>query len=200
MASIAESPPLEALLTHAEPEKPETDEASLIQAARSDPRAFGPLYEHYLARIYRYLRARTATDEAAADLTQQVFLKALAALPNYHPRGLPFAAWLFRIARNTAIDRYRRSRDLLSLENLHPSLEPRGEANPEATLLQQEQLERLRVLLEKLDADKRELLALRFAGQLTSSEIGLVVGKSEEAVKKQLGRILHSLKEALREE
>ncbi len=200
MASVTRRGSLESVLAHAKSQKPEEDEAALIQAARTNPKAFGPLYQSYLARVYRYLRTRTPTEEAAADLTQQVFLKALAALPSYHPRGLPFSAWLFRIARNAVIDRSRRSRDTLSLENLHSSLEPRAEVNPEATFLNQEQLERLCTLLGRLDSDKRELLALRFAAQLTSGEIGLIVGKSEAAVKKQLQRTLHALKEAFREE
>lgn len=110
MAGVTERAPFNRVLIHSTAEDVEDDEPSLIQAARLDPKAFGLLYQRYLTSIYRYLRARTPNEQAAADLTQQVFLKALASLPKYRPRGLPFAAWLFRIARNTAIDRYRRSR------------------------------------------------------------------------------------------
>ncbi|HEY7355449.1 MAG TPA: sigma-70 family RNA polymerase sigma factor, partial [Ktedonobacterales bacterium] len=78
----------------------EGDEAALVAAAQADPAAFDALYQRYLARVYRYLRAHVGSDDEAADLTQQVFLKALDALPRYRPRGAPFAAWLFQIARH----------------------------------------------------------------------------------------------------
>src|SRR4051812_40918795 len=92
---------------------PESQEADLVQAARREPAAFEPLYRYYLSPVYRYLRLRTASDEEAADLTQQVFLRALAALPDYRSKGLPFSAWLFRIARNAAIDAHRRQRSMV---------------------------------------------------------------------------------------
>ena len=68
------------------------------------------LYQRYLPQIYRYLRARTGNADDAADLTQQVFLKALSALPGYRPCGRPFITWLLRIARNAVADFYRRRR------------------------------------------------------------------------------------------
>src|SRR5688500_13466750 len=80
----------------------EADERAVVRAVRHAPAAFGALYDRYYARIWRYLRARLGSDDDAADLTQQVFLQALDALPRYQERGLPFAAWLFRIARNAA--------------------------------------------------------------------------------------------------
>src|SRR4051812_21675624 len=85
------------------------DEAGLVAAARRDPAVFTQLYHAYLARVYTYLRVRTPTPADAEDLTQQVFLQAWAALPEYHDRGVPFAAWLFRIARNLAVDSVRRA-------------------------------------------------------------------------------------------
>ncbi len=171
------------------------DEGQLIAAAQADPRAFGPLYRRYLTRIYRYARAQTRDDDDAADITQQVFLRALAALPGYRPKGAPFSAWLFRIARNAAIDAQRRQRPTIAWERLTGALEPTGEHDPEETLVHAETLTRLRELLAALDAEKRELLALRFAGQLSATEIAAVVGKRPEAVKKMLTRTLQALKE-----
>ena len=86
------------------------EEPALVDAARSDPAAFVELHARYEACVWRYLRARTATEEDAADLTQQTFLQALDGLPRYRERGLSFAAWLFRIARNVATDHHRRRR------------------------------------------------------------------------------------------
>ncbi len=112
----------------------ESDESALVEAARADPVAFGQLYQLYLTRVYRYLRVRTDCQEDAADLAQQVFLQALDALPNYRPTGVPFAAWLFRIARNTAIDSRRRHRTAVPLESLPEPLARAREGNPEATV------------------------------------------------------------------
>lgn len=171
------------------------DETALIEAAQRDPAAFAALYQRYLARVYRYVRARTHSEEDAADMTQQVFLKALDALPHYRPWGIPFAAWLFQIARHSVTDAYRRRRDTTSWDALPEMLQPGVEHGPEATILRQEALAYLQALLTQLDPSKRELLALRFAAGLSAPEIALVVGKSPAAIKKQITRILHALKE-----
>lgn len=176
-------------------EREEREERALIEAAQADPAAFGPLYRRYLDRVYRYLRAHSASDEDAADLTQQVFLRALDALPRFHPRGAPFAAWLFRIARHAAIDAHRRRHSAIAWDALPEALHPLSGQDPEEAVLRQEALAHLRQLVARLDPGKRELLALRFAGQLSASEIAAVVGKSPTAVKKHLTRILQSLKE-----
>lgn len=174
----------------------ESDEAALVEEAQANPLAFDTLYRRYLARVYRYLRARSESDEDAADLTQQVFLQAFHALSGYQQRGLPFAAWLFQIARHVVTDSFRRRRATLSWDALPVALEVGDdEQDPERIALRQERLARLRMLLAKLDADQRELLALRFAAGLSSPQIAAVVGKSPAAVKKQLTRIIASLKE-----
>ncbi len=179
----------------------ESDEAALIEEAQANPLAFDQLYQRYLARVYWYLRARSESDEDAADLTQQVFLQVFHALPGYQQRGLPFAAWLFQIARHVVADKYRRHRATLSWDALPVTLEAAGdEQDPESVALQQERLAHLRMLLAKLDAGKRELLALRFAAGLSSSQIAAVLGKSPAAVKKQLTRIIASLKEQYHEQ
>lgn len=177
----------------------ESDEAALIEEAQANPLAFDQLYRRYLARVYRYLRAQLESDEDAADLTQQVFLQAFHALPGYEQRGLPFAAWLFQIARHAVTDSHRR-RVALSWDALPVTLEVAGdEQDPERIALRRERLARLWMLLAKLDAGQRELLALRFAAGLSSSQIAAVVGKSPAAVKKQLTRIIASLKEQYHE-
>ncbi|MGO8948609.1 MAG: RNA polymerase sigma factor [Ktedonobacterales bacterium] len=172
-----------------------TDEVELVTAAQSDPPAFDALYRRYLPQVYHYVRTQVPNVEDAADLTQQIFLQALDALPSYHARGLPFAAWLFRIARHVVIDSYRRHRSgTVALEALPEALHPVAGSDPLAVLLQRERGQRLYDMLNALDRQKRELLMLRFAGQLSSSEIAAVVGKSPAAVQKQLTRILAELK------
>src|SRR4051812_35888267 len=92
-----------------------SDEAALVRAAAADASAFAALYERYVARVYRFVRPRCASSDEAADLTQQVFVKVAEALPGYRERGVPFVAWLFRIARNTTIDHARRRRPAVPL-------------------------------------------------------------------------------------
>jgi RNA polymerase sigma-70 factor (ECF subfamily) len=183
----------DSLLLHAARSGADHDEADLVRAAQERPEAFGALYEQHVDSIYRYLQLRVGPADAA-DLTQQVFLKAFKSLPRYTSRGLPFLAWLFRIARNLATDHHRSS--LQSPGELLPGVaEAATLASPEEMALQIERLGYLRSLLRELGAEKRELLAMRFAGGLTSREIAAVMGKSEAAIKKQLTRIIHTLKE-----
>lgn len=169
-----------------------TDEQAMVEAARHDPAAFAALYQRYFARIYRYLRIRLRSEEDAADLTQQVFLKALDALPRYQSRSAPFAAWLFTIARRTLADRFRRRPVTLPLEAAGDLL---SDHEMEATLLQRESIEQLSALLGGLTPDARDLLALRFAAGLTTPDIAAILGKRPEAVRKSLSRLLQSLKE-----
>ena len=174
-------------------------EQALVEEAKTNAAAFGVLYERYVMYVYHYLRTRAETDEDARDLTQQVFLQAFDALPNYRARGIPFKAWLFQIASHLAMDSYRHRRKQVTWDLLPEAMYALSEQNPETLLIEHEAQERLRQLLLGLTAYNRELLALRFAAQLSSPEIARVVGKSPAAVKKQLTRLLQTLKEAFYE-
>jgi RNA polymerase sigma-70 factor, ECF subfamily len=171
------------------------DEAVLIRRACDDPAAFETLYRHYRDRIYWYLLARTQEEEDAADLTQQVFVQALGALRQYHERKGTVAAWLFGIARHAAADLHRRRRVTIAWDHLPAALHPDGGSDVEAEVVRRESLACLARLLATLPKDKRDLLALRFAGGLTIPEIAAVVGKSTEATRKHLTRTLQSLEE-----
>lgn len=170
-------------------------EAALVRAAQEDLTAFAPLYERYRDRIYAYLRTRTRSAEDAADLTQQVFLQALDALPRYRPQRVPFAAWLVRIARNAAANYHKRHRHTTAWDLVPEALQPAMEDDLEAQVLQHEAIARLHAVLSTCNASTREVLALHFAARLTVAETAAAVGKSEAAVKKQLTRSLRTLKE-----
>ncbi len=172
------------------------DDNSLVRAAQDDPTAFALLYHRYLDRIYAYLRARTATDEDAADFTQQVFLQALDSLPWY--RGAhddSFAAWVFRIARNIVTDAYRRRRTTVTWDLVPEALQPATKHNLDDHILRREARQRYRALFEALDPAARELLVLRFVARLPIADIARVIGKSEAATQKKLFRLVQTLKE-----
>jgi RNA polymerase sigma-70 factor (ECF subfamily) len=170
-------------------------EAALVENARQDPAAFAHLYELYFARVFRYLRMRVEHESDAEDLTQQVFLQALNALSRYQTRGAPFAAWLFTIARRALADHSQRARRRPTPIALDATPEMADEQDMERDLLQRESYEQLARLLATLDPAERDLLALRFAGGLNASEIAAIFGKRPDAVRKQLSRLLHTLKE-----
>jgi RNA polymerase sigma-70 factor (ECF subfamily) len=139
------------------------------------------------------------TIEDAADLTQYVFVKVLEALPSYRHGSTPLSAWLFRIARNAAIDAYRRQRRVLPWDHLPEDMGSWPAEGPESASLHADDLNRLRILVAQLDQNKQELLALRFAADLTLVEIAALLGKRESAVQKQLSRIIQRLKEQFHE-
>lgn len=172
----------------------EDTEAALVRAAQADPAAFAPLYQRYRDRIYAYLRTRTRSAEDAADLTQQVFLQALDALPRYRPRQAPFAAWLTRIAHNLATNYHSRHRHTLAWDLVPEALQPAGE-DLEALIVRREAGARLQTMLHTCTPDTREILALHFAARLTLKETAAMMGKSEAAVKKRIARAIRSLKE-----
>lgn len=165
-------------------------DADLVQSARHDSSAFVPLYRRYVGRIYRYLYSRTGNSDDAEDLTSQVFTEALTGLATYREQGY-FAAWLFTIARRRLIDHYRQ----------HPSEQPLSQAanqaaadlSPLAQAVHNEALAHLAELIAYLDEDKQELLRLRFAADLTYAEIGRLVGRSEDATKMAIHRLLRQL-------
>jgi RNA polymerase sigma-70 factor (ECF subfamily) len=176
------------------------DDAEVMRQACYDRAAFEPLYWRYHDRVYRYLRTRTPQDADAADLTQQVFLRALDQLHQYDDRRGTVAAWLFGIARHSAADFRRKHRRLLSAEeDLLAGLGTNAAESSEVEAIRRDEILCLHRALATLPPEKREIIALRFAAGLTLAEIGVVIGKSEEATRKQLRRTLQFLEEHYRE-
>ena len=171
---------------------------ALVARARVDPSAFGILYERHRVAVYRYLRARTDSDDAAADLAALTFERALGALERFHPAGGGFPAWLLRIARNAAIDAARRDRGHRSLDALAPLGDPAATEDPEAAALRAAELDELRAHVRRLGQPAAEALALRYGAGLSAREIGAVIERSEAATQKLLSRALEALREVYR--
>ena len=171
-----------------------SDEKALALAAQGDQEAFGVLYERYLGRIYNYVYYRTGNSYDAEDLTARVFLRALRHIGNYTDRGLPFSAWLYRIAHNLVANWHRdnsRRREVPLEEILLPR--PPGE-HPEMVLLQTEEHEGLLRVIRGLPPERQQLLILKFVEHLSNAEIGLIMGRTEGAVKSLYHRTLLSLR------
>jgi RNA polymerase sigma-70 factor, ECF subfamily len=169
----------------------------LAVEARTDTQAFASLYERHIQRVYRYLRARGANEDDAAELAALTFERALVHIDRYRPGGSGFAPWLLRIARNAFVDAVRRqSHGALDL-NAAAGLMAPGQS-PEDAAIAAEERRWIVSLVARLPEAQRDALALRFAGGLSSREIAPVIGKSEAATKKFLTRSLATLKEASR--
>src|SRR4051812_19120133 len=174
--------------TASSPPTPETrglpgvleEDARLVALAKSDPRAFAPLYTRYFDPVYRYCYRRLGHPEAAADAAAQVFAKALAALPGYREEAPSFRSWLFAIAHNVITDDLRARRPIAPMTAA--AYVAATEPSPEETVLSNEVGCLVRVHLAQLPPDQRQILELRLAG-LTGPEIARTLGRSLGAVK-----------------
>lgn len=175
----------------------ETDDAILAEAAKTDVCAFGELYERYYARIYRYTYHRLGHAADAEDVTALVFMKALEALPSYQSGRSGFAAWIFTITRNAVVDHYRRKRKQYPLDEIeHDS----SGHDPISDVLINEQRTELHMLITHLSPEQREVVLMRYAAELTFSEIAATLKKNEAAVRMLLHRGLRKLKAVMDDE
>jgi RNA polymerase sigma-70 factor (ECF subfamily) len=173
------------------------DDLVLAQAARGDNEAFGVLYERYVGRIYNYIYYRTGNTYDAEDLTERVFYRAMRHIVNYRDRGLPFSAWLYRIAHNLVANWHRdnsRRKEIPLDEGIvgHPHNE-----HPEHELLLAEERERLMRVIRCLPPERQQLLILKFVEHLSNAEIGKIMGRTEGAVKSLYHRTLLALRDEL---
>lgn len=177
----------------------ETDssESELIARAKIDQDAFGQLYERYSQRIYQYIFYRTGSEADAEDLAAKTFMRAWQHMATYDDRGVPFSAWLYRIAHNLVANWHRdhSRRKVISLDDL--SRWQVNEDGPEASALLSEDRAALLSAVRRLPADRQELLALKFVEHLSNAEIGGVMGRSEGAIKSLYHRTLLSLRDEL---
>lgn len=173
------------------------DEQALIERARTDQEAFGELYKLYVDRIYNYVYYRTSNHAEAEDLTARVFERAMKHIGRYEDRGLPFSAWLYRIAHNLVANwhRDRSRRQILSLDSV--SQWQLHEDSPELKAQLIEDKETLLAAIQRLPADRRELLIMKYVEKLPNSEIGDIMGRSEGAIKSLYHRTLLSLRSDL---
>lgn len=172
------------------------DEALAVQRAKQDPRHFGVIYEHYFEQLYRFIFKRLGGNEAVAgDLVQQAFMKAMANIQKYEDRGVPFSAWLYRIAQNEINMFFRKEQKNYFVEindrQLLNLLEEAGETDP---LFSAEAIEQLMGIINNLEEQQLDLIELRFFQQLSFKEIADMYGITEANAKMRLYRLLEKIK------
>lgn len=182
----------EPLLT---PLRTEPEDRLLIEAAQRDPGRFADLYERNFARVYAYIARRVDNREEAQDLTAEVFHRALANLGRFEWRGVPFAAWLFKLAANALADRWKSA----ARETGNPSAHTIEEiSDPE--VFEPEDVERrarLFELVRRLPEGQRRVIEMRFAEEKSIREIAQALRRTEGAVKQLQFRALETLRQRM---
>ena len=147
----------------------------LMRASQGDRDAFGELYARYVDRIFNYVYYQTGNTHDAEDLTARVFQRAMNHIHNYTDRGVPFSAWLYRIAHNLVANWHRdRSRKQEIPINDLPVLPARGD-HPESKLVRTEEQDALLIIIRKLPPERQQLLILKFVENHSNAEIGQIM-------------------------
>jgi RNA polymerase sigma-70 factor (ECF subfamily) len=173
-------------------------EQELVILAKTDREAFGELYERYVAKIYNYIYYRTSNQHDAEDLTARVFFRAMSHIENYVDRGVPFQAWLYRIAHNLVANwhRDRGRRRIIPLDEFVAS-HLRSEA-PDQQAEDTEERDRLMAAIKRLPPERQQLLVLKFVEHLSNAEIGEIMERTEGAIKSLYHRTLTTLRDDLK--
>ena len=173
------------------------EDTDLVEYAKDDKEAFGEIYERYLDKIYNYIYYRTGNQQDAEDLTAKVFYRAMAHIENYVDKGVPFQAWLYRIAHNLVANFHRDKgrRKIIPLDD-YVAHTLRTEA-PDKQAESSEQEAILMDAIRRLPADRQQLIILKFIEQKSNQEIGEIMGRTEGAIKSLYHRTLLSLRDEL---
>jgi len=169
------------------------DERRLVEAAQNDPAKFDALYELQFERVYAFVASRVRDRASAEDVTSEVFHKALANLASYEWRGVPFAAWLLRIAANAIVDHAKRAAREFPAPDDPP--EPANDLVVQASEMRAiEHRAQLFRLVEQLPAIQKQVVLDRFVEQRSIKEIAQRLGKTEGAVKQLQLRAVQNLR------
>lgn len=166
-----------------------------VERAKSDPAAFGELYDRYVGQIYHFVRARVRDDGQAEDITAEVFLKALRHIKTYRHQGRPFSCWLYRIAVNAVASYYRGQRAQLSLDD---DLDlPAVVVDPLDEVIARDRIRTVWQAVDRLPPQQRAAMILKFSDDLTLEDVGAILGKSPAAAKLLIYRAVQRLRREL---
>jgi RNA polymerase sigma-70 factor (ECF subfamily) len=173
-----------------------TEEVRIIRRAKRDPQAFGELYERYVRKIYTYVYYRMGNEHDAEDLTARVFQRALTHIDSYQDQGLPFSAWLYRIAHNLVAN-WHRDHSRQQVVGLDEALGREAGDQPHELAEDEEERRVLLRALRRLPEERQQLLILKYAEDLSNAEIGEIMGRTEGAIKSLYHRTLLTLRDDL---
>lgn len=173
-----------------------SDEEVVALASKGDKEAFGVLYERNVERIYNYVYYRTGNVHDAEDLTARVFQRAMNHIQNYQDRGVPYSAWLYRIAHNLIANWHRDKKRKVEISLTDTPLVSK-ETSPDITVIKNQQRDQLLRIIKTLPDERQSLLILKFVEHYSNAEIGEIMGRSEGAIKSLYHRTLLSLREML---
>jgi RNA polymerase sigma-70 factor (ECF subfamily) len=174
-------------------------QALVEKVQQGDANAFGEIYDLLLERVYRFIYFRTGNKEDAEDLTETVFIKIWKSIPSYENKGLPFEAWVFRIARNIVIDHYRTKKPKVTLnENLKDTL-PDNKETPEELLHSKMLKETIFNKIRLLPEAYKEIIILKFIEDKDNKEISDILEKPIDQVRVLQSRALKALKKLIYE-
>jgi RNA polymerase sigma-70 factor (ECF subfamily) len=176
-------------------ELPENE--AVARAAQGDAEAFSLLYERYVTRIYNYIYYRTGNPYEAEDLTSRVFHRALHHITHYDNRGVPFSAWLYRIAHNLVANWHRDNsrRKEVPLEDY--TQQPHRALAPEAHVVDSQEMEDLLKVIRRLPPERQQLLILKFVEGMSNADVAVIMMRSEGAIKSLYHRTLMALRDEL---
>lgn len=177
---------------------PQPDEKALIaQAQQGNKQALSTLYKCHVEAIYRFMFYRTGDTLVAEDLTAEVFANMLTALPRYKDRGVPFQAWLFRIARARLADYWRKTKRREKYHHRIADDMDLPEQDDAHTSIDFFEYKALQQAFQYLTPAETEVVVLRFAGGLNHREIAQVIHSNTNAVKSRMRRALRKLRRIL---
>jgi RNA polymerase sigma-70 factor (ECF subfamily) len=170
------------------------EESWLVELARSNPEAFGELYRRNVDRIYTYVFYRVGSAADAEDLTARTFYQALGGIHRYVDQGVPFLAWLYRIAHNLVANHHRNLARWK--ETALEPLEIQGKASerPEHAVESSERRRALVSAIRRQPEERQRLLILKFTERLSNEEIGRLMGRTESSIKSLYFRTLRALR------
>ena len=168
------------------------------RASKGSGEAFGQLYQMYVDRIYNYIYYKTGHAVDAEDLTEQVFIKAWEAIRRFRFEGKPFAAWLFKVARNVVIDHYRTRKNNTDLSEVVSAIAKDGD--PEASAQRRATAQVLMTAIRHLTDEQQQVILLKFVDGMDNTEISAAMGKKEGAIRALQYRALLALQRILQDE
>ncbi len=176
----------------------QSDEVLVSRVQEGSSESFAPLVQRYQRPVFNLMYRYTRSEQEAADLTQEVFLRAYEKLASYRP-GRSFFSWLFALASNRARDWHRKNgRKILHEQSLRlAGQEPGPVSGQEKRLEEKEQLELVEALLQRLPARTREILILRYRHERSIREIATIFACSQSAVKMRISRGLRELQDMM---